>query len=122
MAMQEQAGAWTKAFDDGAFVRKNSEFRDVISDDGPFLPESGRYHLYVSHACPWAHRTVLARSLLGLEHHVSVDVVDWRMNDDGSWSFNPEEPGATVDSVNGEDPFTLSTAVSYTHLRAHETN
>ena len=42
MAMQEQAGAWTKAFDDGAFVRKNSEFRDVISDDGPFLPESGR--------------------------------------------------------------------------------
>ena len=81
--MQEQAGAWTKAFDDGAFVRKNSEFRDVISDDGPFLPESGRYHLYVSHACPWAHRTVLARNLLGLEHHVSVDVVDWRMNDDG---------------------------------------
>ncbi|MEC7350323.1 MAG: glutathione S-transferase C-terminal domain-containing protein [Candidatus Thermoplasmatota archaeon] len=103
MAMKEQAGAWTEAFDDGAFVRKNSEFRDVISDDGPFLPESGRYHLYVSHACPWAHRTVLARNLLGLEHHVSVDVVDWRMNDDGSWSFNPEEPGATVDSVNGED-------------------
>ena len=102
MVKGEQSGAWTKAYSGGTFVRKSSEFRDVISPDGPFEPASGRYHLYVSHACPWAHRTVMARTLLGLEGHVSVDVVDWRMNADGSWSFNPDEPGATPDRVNGE--------------------
>lgn len=102
MVKQEQSGAWTKAYEGGSFVRKSSEFRDVIEHGGPFEPESGRYHLYVSHACPWAHRTVMARTLLGLDQHVSVDVVDWRMNADGSWSFNPEEPGATADSINGE--------------------
>ena len=102
MDEKEQAGAWTKAYEQGKFVRKSSEFRDAISPDGPFLPESGRYHLYVSHACPWAHRTVLARELLGLKDHISVDVVDWRMNSDGSWSFNPEEPGATTDRIHNE--------------------
>ena len=99
---QEQSGAWTSSFTDGAFVRKTSEFRDRIDPEGPFPPEPGRYHLYISHACPWAHRTLLARHLLGLDEHVTVDVVDWRMNRDGSWSFNPDEPGATGDSVNGE--------------------
>ena len=99
---QEQSGAWTSSFTDGAFVRKTSEFRDHIDPEGPFPPEPGRYHLYISHACPWAHRTLLARHLLGLDEHVTVDVVDWRMNRDGSWSFNPDEPGATGDSVNGE--------------------
>jgi len=54
----EQAGAWTEAFDSGKFVRKSSEFRDVIQPDGTFEVESNRYHLYVSHACPWAHRTL----------------------------------------------------------------
>lgn len=98
----EQSSAWTSAFNDGAFVRKSSEFRDFISPDGFFPAASNRYHLYISHACPWAHRTLLARHLLGLNEHVSVDVVDWRMNRDGSWSFNPDELGATVDSVNGE--------------------
>ena len=101
-AMDEQAGAWTKAFEDGRFVRKSSEFRDVISKDGDFDVASGRYHLYISHACPWAHRTLIVRNLLGLQDHISVDVVDWRMNPDGSWSFNPEEDGATEDSINGE--------------------
>ena len=43
-----------------------------------------------------------SRNLLGLEQHISVDVVDWRMNADGSWSFNPDEEGATADTVNGE--------------------
>ena len=102
MAEKEQAGAWTKAYEQGKFVRKSSEFRDIINVEGPFFPESGRYHLYVSHACPWAHRTVLARELLGLSEHISVDVVDWRMNEDGSWSFNPDEPGATPDRIHGE--------------------
>ena len=98
----EQAGAWTKAFDEGKFVRKSSEFRDSISKGGTFDVETGRYHLYVSYACPWAHRTLMTRTLLGLEEHITVDVVDWRMNRDGSWSFNPEEEGATADTINGE--------------------
>jgi putative glutathione S-transferase len=98
----EQAGAWTEAFESGKFVRKSSEFRDHINNDGTFGVESGRYHLYVSHACPWAHRTLITRTLLGLEDHISVDVVDWRMNQNGSWSFNAEEEGATADTVNGE--------------------
>ena len=102
MPSKEQAGAWTKAYKGGSFVRKSSEFRDLIHTEGPFAPESGRYHLYVSHACPWAHRTVLARHLLGLNDHVTLDVVDWRMNSDGSWSFNPDEPGATMDSIHDE--------------------
>ncbi len=85
----------------GAFVRKSSEFRDHIASPGPFSPESGRYHLYVSWACPWAHRTLLARTLLGLEDAVSVDVVDWRMQNDGSWVFNPKEPGASADHLHG---------------------
>jgi len=97
-----QSGAWTKAFNDGGFVRKQSEFRDFIVADGLFPPEDHRYHLYVSHACPWAHRTLLARLFLGLEERITVDVVDWRMEADGSWTFNPDEPGATEDSVNGE--------------------
>ena len=98
----EQAGAWTEAFDSGKFIRKSSEFRDLIQPGGTFDVGPHRYHLYVSYACPWAHRTLIMRTLLGLEDKVSVDVVDWRMNQDGSWSFNPEEEGATADTVNGE--------------------
>ena len=105
----EQASAWTEAFDSGKFVRKSSEFRDSISNGGTFDVESGRYHLYISYACPWAHRTLMTRNLLGLEQHISVDVVDWRMNRDGSWSFNPEEEGATADNVNGESSLKAST-------------
>ena len=98
----EQAGAWTEAFESGKFVRKSSEFRDHIKQGGTFDAESDRYHLYVSHACPWAHRTLITRTLLGLENHISFDVVDWRMNSDGCWSFNPDEEGATADTINGE--------------------
>jgi len=101
--MDEQASAWTTAFDKGSFVRKSSEFRDHVQIEGPFQPDLNRYHLYVSHACPWAHRTVLTRALLGLEDAISVDVVDWRMQGDGSWVFNPDEPGATADRVLGCD-------------------
>jgi putative glutathione S-transferase len=98
----EQAGAWTKAFEAGKFIRKSSEFRDHIEANGTFDVESNRYHLYVSHACPWAHRTLITLALLGLEEHITTDVVDWRMNQDGSWSFNPDEEGATADTINGE--------------------
>ena len=98
----EQAGAWTEAFDSGKFIRKTSEFRDHIAKDSTFDVEKGRYHLYVSLACPWAHRTLITRTLLGLADDISVDVVDWRMNRDGSWSFNEDEEGATADTINGE--------------------
>lgn len=83
----------------GRFQRKQSEFRHAITRDGPYTPEAGRYHLYVQYACPWAHRTLLARKLLGLEEAVSVSVVSWRMQDDGSWIFEPELDGCTPDHL-----------------------
>ncbi len=86
---------------EGAFRRKTSEFRSAITPGGPHAPETNRYHLYVSWACPWAHRTLLTRTLLGLEAAITVDVVDWRMQPDGSWIFNPDEPGATADTLHG---------------------
>ena len=61
----------------GRFERQNSAFRHWIgSDHGRFAAESGRYHLYVSPACPWAHRTLIFRSIKRLEAHISVSVVD----------------------------------------------
>ncbi|XP_078482198.1 glutathionyl-hydroquinone reductase YqjG-like [Ciona intestinalis] len=71
----------------GAFVRKESEFRNEIKEGGEFPPESGRYHLYVSLACPWAHRTLISRKLKGLENVISYTVVDFLMLENG-WRFN----------------------------------
>ena len=62
--------------------------------------ESGRYHLYVSYACPWAHRTLIFRALKGLAPHVTVDVVHPLMGTDG-WSFETDRPGATGDRLVG---------------------
>ena len=75
-AAVDQMKAWRAAGDSGKFVRKKSEFRSSLSTDGntPHLPEVGRYHIYISHACPWAHRVMLVRSLLGLEDSISVSV------------------------------------------------
>ncbi|PSQ20308.1 glutathione-dependent reductase [Halobacteriales archaeon QS_9_67_15] len=90
--------------DDGEFERQETTFRDRVEDDpdARFQPEAGRYHLYVSYACPWAHRTLLVRSLKGLEDAVSVDVVD-PYRDDGGWQFTPERERCTPDTVNGSD-------------------
>lgn len=102
--MATTAAPWTGlSLRKGAFQRKRSEFRSTISQDGstPFAAESGRYHLYVSLACPWAHRVLLHRTLLGLEDAISVDVVDWHMEPNGSWPFSPDVPGATSDSQRG---------------------
>uniref|UniRef100_H2ZBA2 GST C-terminal domain-containing protein n=1 Tax=Ciona savignyi TaxID=51511 RepID=H2ZBA2_CIOSA len=71
----------------GAFVRKESSFRNEVKEGGEFPPENGRYHLYVSLACPWAHRTLIARKLKGLENAISYTVVDFLMLDNG-WRFN----------------------------------
>ena len=86
----------------GEFVRKQSSFRNWITKDGSsgFKAESGRYHLYVSYACPWANRTLIVRKMKGLEDCISVDVVQHFLGAKG-WSFNPEVEGATEDTVNG---------------------
>jgi putative glutathione S-transferase len=96
--------AYESTSDDGEFERSETTFRDFIEDDedARFQPEAGRYHLYVSYACPWAHRTLLVRSLKGLEDAISVDVVDPYREDDG-WQFTPEKEDCTEDTVNGSD-------------------
>ena len=84
----------------GRFQRQDSRFRDwVTAGGGPFPAEPGRYHLYVSLACPWAHRTLIFRTLKGLEDVVSVSVVHWHMAENG-WEFR-EGPGATGDGLFG---------------------
>ncbi len=85
----------------GDFVREESVFRDWISADGSsgFKAEAGRYHLYVSLACPWAHRTVIYRKLKGLEKAISLSIVDPLMDVNG-WAFT-DRPGCIPDTVNG---------------------
>ncbi len=86
----------TKA-SNGKFVRQDSKFTNWISEDSEFKPESGRYHLYVSYACPWAHRTLIMRKLKGLEEHISVSVVNPDMLSQG-WVFDGYV-GATEDHL-----------------------
>jgi glutathionyl-hydroquinone reductase len=78
----------TKEQDQGEFERQEDAFRDRVSADGstPFPVEDGRYHLYVSLACPWAHRTLITRILRGLEASVSISVVD-PLRDGRGWRF-----------------------------------
>lgn len=86
---------------DGAFVRQPSAITDRITADGStgFPAEAGRYHLYVSLACPWAHRQLIVRRLKGLEDAVSVGVVD-PLRDERGWRFTEGE-GHGPDEVNG---------------------
>src|SRR5690349_10427354 len=85
--------------DGTTFRRQPSRFRDRVSVDGstPYPAEPGRYHLYVSWACPWAHRTVIGRRLLGLEDAIGMSVVD-PIRDDRGWGFTG---GEYTDPVNG---------------------
>ena len=107
-AWRDDAGELAGA--DGRFVRTETRFRNWITADGApgpsgvggFRAESGRYHLYVSLACPWAHRTLIFRALKGLEDHVSVDVLHPVMNQDG-WTFATDWPGATGDRLFGSE-------------------
>lgn len=90
----------------GKFERSTSSFRNWITADGSagpsgeggFKAESGRYHLYVSYACPWAHRTLIFRALKGLTEHITVSVVHPEMLSDG-WTFATDFPGATGDTL-----------------------
>jgi len=104
-------GVWTEdgvRTKDGHFVRPTPRFRNWVTPDGApgpsgeggFAAEAGRYHLYVSLACPWAHRTIIFRKLKGLENAISMSVLSWHMGRDG-WTFDTAE-GSTGDSVNGK--------------------
>jgi putative glutathione S-transferase len=92
----------------GAFKRQEASFRNWVTADGSagpsgkagFKAENGRYHLYVSHACPWANRTLIFRSLKGLEPHIGVSVVHPDMLSEG-WTFAQDFDGATGDALFG---------------------
>jgi len=92
----------------GAFKRKDAVFRNWITPDGSagpsgkagFPAQSGRYHLYVSYACPWAHRALIFRALKGLTDHIGVSVVHPDMLSDG-WTFETDAYGATGDTLFG---------------------
>ncbi|MDH5326211.1 MAG: glutathione S-transferase family protein [Gammaproteobacteria bacterium] len=91
---------------DGEFIRWESAFRSWITPDGQagpsgqagFAAEPNRYHLFVSYACPWAHRTLIYRRLKKLEEFISVSVVSPDMGPE-SWHFDPTFPGSTVDHI-----------------------
>jgi putative glutathione S-transferase len=106
-------GTWHSTWYDttstgGAFVRQNARFRNWITPDGSagpsgeggFKAEADRYHLYVSLACPWAHRTLIFRALKGLDDLIGVSVVHPDMLNDG-WTFDTDFPGATGDRLFG---------------------
>lgn len=91
---------------DGQFVRQDSSFRNWVTADGSpgptgkggFRAESGRYHLYVSYACPWAHRALIYRSILGLQDAIDISVVH-PVNLENGWEF-ADYPSATGDKIN----------------------
>ena len=93
---------------DGAFARQDATFRSWVTPDGSpgpsgeggFAAEPGRYHLYVSLACPWAHRTLVVRALKNLTDHVGVSVVSPDMGDEG-WTFDTAFEGTTGDRLMG---------------------
>lgn len=81
----------------GRFTRAPTTFRDWIEPGGRFAPEAGRYHLYVSLACPWAHRVLILRKLRKLESVIDVSVVHYEMLENG-WAFSPG-PGVVPDPI-----------------------
>jgi putative glutathione S-transferase len=87
--------------EDGEVEREATSFRDRLGTDRHPV-EPGRYHLYVSDACPWAHRTLITRALLGLRETVSVSVLD-PFREEMGWQFTPTKDGCTADPVLGAD-------------------
>jgi len=98
-------GVWSTEWyntdkNDGKFVRPASNYRNWITADGStdYPAESGRYHLYVSYACPWAHRTLIFRQLKGLTDHITTSAVHPDMFSDG-WTFETDDTGAAGDTI-----------------------
>ena len=104
---QTQKELWGDS--NGRFRRTETQFRNWVTADGSpgpdgeggFRAEAGRYHLYVSLACPWAHRTLIFRTLKGLEDKIDVSVVHWLMKENG-WTF-ADGDGTTGDRINGAE-------------------
>ncbi|MCU1758557.1 glutathione S-transferase family protein [Pseudomonas sp. 14P_8.1_Bac3] len=100
---------WYESSKDGAFQREQAQRRNWLTADGKpgptgvggFAAEAGRYHLYVSLACPWAHRTLILRKLKGLDNLIDVSVVSWLMLKDG-WTFD-QKLGSTGDKLDHFD-------------------
>jgi putative glutathione S-transferase len=92
-------GAYESTTDKGEFDRQETDFRSRVRDDpdAEFPAESGRYHLYISRACPWAHRAAMTRALKGLEDAVSLSIVEPVRIDDG-WEFSAEYPDPLYDA------------------------
>ena len=87
----EWVGTDYETGEDGEFERRETTFRDRLGPDGAFSVESGRYHLYICRACPWAHRTAMTRALKGLDDAVSLSLVEPERYDDG-WEFSEAYP------------------------------
>ena len=83
----------------GSFKRQKSIFRSIIDEESQYKPEKGRYHLYLSYACPWAHRTLIVRELKELDAVVSVSFVN-PIRDDKGWCFESEN-NQYIDPLNG---------------------
>ncbi|MHC8344863.1 glutathione S-transferase family protein [Pseudomonas sp. RT6P73] len=100
---------WYESSKDGAFQREQAQRRNWLTADGKpgptgvggFAAEAGRYHLYVSLACPWAHRTLILRKLKGLDNLIDVSVVSWLMLENG-WTFD-QNLGSTGDKLDHFD-------------------
>lgn len=108
--MNSKNSNWNSSIKKGEYQRKDSQFRNWITPDGSpgptgsagFKAEAERYHLYVSLACPWAHRTLILRHLKGLEKLITVSVVHPDMFDKG-WSFSHDDTSASQFGTTGDD-------------------
>lgn len=108
-------GEWRDQWHDtkssgGKFVRADAKFRNWVTADGAagpsgksgFEAETGRYHLYVSYSCPWAHRTLIYRALKGLDDVVGMSMVHW-LNGENGWTFDADEDGIVSDKLYNSD-------------------
>src|SRR5436190_7849341 len=102
----------------GEFERQEDAFRDWISNDNstPFPVVANRYHLYVSLACPWASRTLIARKLLGLEEIIGMTVVD-PVRDERGWAFRDPNSGSSG-GASAHDPFASTDPINGFHFLA----
>src|ERR1044072_1539881 len=100
-ATMENHGTVREEMEEGKFVRQEDAFRDWISETGEYPAAAGRYHLYVSLACPWASRTIIVRKLKGLGDAIGMTIVD-PFRDEKGWAFRDPErtkPGMPLNNL-----------------------